>query len=495
MLSLFIVGAVLASLSEATLRIATHSRLVRDDSRRLAVLVAGHASRYLPRSTIDQLIASGVKAGLQVDYYVALAGNAESGLESQLRQWLDAAGGRLAYLRVNQSGKSIAIDAKVRQQMQPRGPEQLAQVISALHAEETRSGTRYRQIMLVRDDAFWTDAPAKIWTLPVDRAYFRGCGDTGSLAVAYVLPRADADAFLNGYASFLKGGPSERNMSAELYIHRLVSRSSLKLQGLGSVDLPVVPARQNGDFRHACAVPSFVDGCVSPASLPRCKRNSLVLSEAPCLDGSDLCYSRRQKLPPDKVLRFYQLAHLVGELFKRHEIWHVAAGGTLLGAVRNKGIIPHDDDVDFSIMRSPGSSTLLSDSFQNDMERNGLFLAGVHQDFWKIKDRSEPDVFVDVFAMVQQGSWLTYDNNMWPGTLWPASILDAGGLTEWQFGSGIVLAPPRSITVAFLDRQFGKGWSDEISCANAYHSCDEIADVEHNLRGRAMPDSPLHDPI
>ena len=56
-------------------------------------------------------------------------------------------------------------------------------------------------------------------------------------------------------------------------------------------------------------------------------------------------------LTPENVLSLYQMIKDVDELFCKHKIEYWAIGGTLLGAVRNHGIIPwdHEPDIDIGV--------------------------------------------------------------------------------------------------------------------------------------------------
>lgn len=54
---------------------------------------------------------------------------------------------------------------------------------------------------------------------------------------------------------------------------------------------------------------------------------------------------------PSTVKQLYQLLYDTGRILAANDITYVAVGGTLLGAIRNKGIIPWDDDTDIGIMK------------------------------------------------------------------------------------------------------------------------------------------------
>jgi hypothetical protein len=442
-------------------------------------------------------VGSAAKQGLDADYFAALVGPDDPGLEKDVAGWLSAASGTLASFAI--TGDSSKRD---HGQLPP-----LAALWSKVKAKEKADGRRYRQVFLVRADAYWLDDPVQLWSLNASQAYFRACADDGTAAVVYVLPRSEADEFVGSYAGFLSSNvtavrPDTNatfNVPAEMFLLEQADKQGLALEGLEGHQLPALPAgrRSASGFEEACAEPCYTEGCDAPASLPLCAApaSALMMSgKAPCLDGSNKCYSAKQRLAPADALRLYQLGHMVDVLLSRHGVWHFAAGGTILGAVRNKGIIPHDDDVDYNILRSPGSYVVKSEAFKADLKKNGLYLAPVHIDFWKVKDPMALCA-VDLFAQVYVSGSLTYAMNMWPGPSWPPSITQAGGLVRWPFGSTTVPAPPRDVTLAYLDKKFGPSWDEEVSCKGGYHQCSAVMDTHYDLTGRAMPDTPLETPV
>lgn len=56
------------------------------------------------------------------------------------------------------------------------------------------------------------------------------------------------------------------------------------------------------------------------------------------------------KTPAYKIDQIYDLLQIVDRLFRENHIEYSMDGGTLLGGIRNHGVIPHDDDGDIIIM-------------------------------------------------------------------------------------------------------------------------------------------------
>lgn len=60
----------------------------------------------------------------------------------------------------------------------------------------------------------------------------------------------------------------------------------------------------------------------------------------------------REKLTAEDVDKLYDLLKVSAGILEMHDIRYTMEGGTLLGAVRNGGLINHDNDADFDVMQA-----------------------------------------------------------------------------------------------------------------------------------------------
>ena len=117
----------------------------------------------------------------------------------------------------------------------------------------------------------------------------------------------------------------------------------------------------------------------------------------------------------EKKLLLLDLLSRLQKYFGEHDIRWFMCAGSLLGAVRHKGFIPWDDDIDISIPRTDFIRLihLLENDFEH-LERNNMVLLhfdehkkGYHKRFKIADTRTEmveygekrPAVFVDVFPL------------------------------------------------------------------------------------------------
>lgn len=111
-------------------------------------------------------------------------------------------------------------------------------------------------------------------------------------------------------------------------------------------------------------------------------------------------------LPVEDVVRIYALMEKVDQIFTKHGIRYWGDGGTLLGAVRNGGLIPWDDDLDICILEQD-EKTLLS--LNRDLAEANLGLNIHWKEFYQIYDKGGKKLkegsdvcypWIDIFPMI-----------------------------------------------------------------------------------------------
>ncbi|MCK5632750.1 LicD family protein [bacterium] len=105
-----------------------------------------------------------------------------------------------------------------------------------------------------------------------------------------------------------------------------------------------------------------------------------------------------------KITGLYQLMKDTHELLNKHKIVYWAAGGTLLGAVRHKGIIPLDVDLDIFIDNSSESLLL---SIKSEIIKLGYKLIKKRNFVYKIEN-TKLDIHCDVILTYQKDNLIFY---------------------------------------------------------------------------------------
>ena len=164
---------------------------------------------------------------------------------------------------------------------------------------------------------------------------------------------------------------------------------------------------------------------------------------------------------------FYDLHNILVDF----NVSYWSSAGTLLGAVRHKGIIPIDDDVDISISYKD-IDIILSSDFKKALKKKGYFVK-IHKeqtsfDWIKINSKKKVDgriSSIDIFPVYMEkdhtGKLRTHFESSFPEDLWPNDFLyldELLPLKQVKFGSGVIFIPNKP--KKHLDRLYGKSWKN-----------------------------------
>lgn len=180
---------------------------------------------------------------------------------------------------------------------------------------------------------------------------------------------------------------------------------------------------------------------------------------------------RGYHLPEEYAVMLYQILKDTHELFAKHNISYFADGGTMLGAVRHKGIIPHDDDLDIGIMEEDYGKFL---SLRAEFEQLGYSF--VHLGWTQIRyskykeDDGGPLIDVFPYKKVVTPLGIIYANYIWAEVSGKDNVFfyeeDLYPLKKYKFGEIEVYGAnnPRP----FLSNLYGYNW-DKISYIRQPH--------------------------
>jgi phosphorylcholine metabolism protein LicD/GR25 family glycosyltransferase involved in LPS biosynthesis len=167
---------------------------------------------------------------------------------------------------------------------------------------------------------------------------------------------------------------------------------------------------------------------------------------------------------PNITKLLYQLIYDMHSIFNDNNLEYWAIGGTLLGSVRNSGIIPWDDDGDVGIHHKDIKKFLsLRDIFKKcgytirkDLYGYKIFYTNRK----KIKDQSFSYPFVDVFPFKKIDGKLRLSvkeaRDIWPKEVWSDSELLP--LKFYKFGNYYIKGPNKY--KQYFEGLYGKDWND-----------------------------------
>jgi GR25 family glycosyltransferase involved in LPS biosynthesis/phosphorylcholine metabolism protein LicD len=183
-----------------------------------------------------------------------------------------------------------------------------------------------------------------------------------------------------------------------------------------------------------------------------------------------------KKTKPAVIKLLYQLMYDVHQIFTNNGLKYFADGGTFLGAVRSKGIIFNDDDLDVGIMYKDRKKFL---DLVPDLKKCGYSISkswfGYKIFYTKRKkiegfDYSFPFLDVLLYKKIDGKYRLAYKyaREEWPKEKWAEK--DLFPLKLYEFGNFEIYGPNDHQT--YFDTYYGKDWN-EITYTEYDHEKEE----------------------
>eukprot|EP01006_Ploeotia_vitrea_P063466 TRINITY_DN85588_c0_g1_i1.p1 TRINITY_DN85588_c0_g1~~TRINITY_DN85588_c0_g1_i1.p1 ORF type:complete len:313 (-),score=111.00 TRINITY_DN85588_c0_g1_i1:111-1049(-) len=195
------------------------------------------------------------------------------------------------------------------------------------------------------------------------------------------------------------------------------------------------------------------------------------------------------------VLVLYQMMKDIHDVFTQNHVNYYVTSGTLLGAVRHKGLIPWDDDLDLSIQEADFERVnALADTFRELdyvlMPYGGGFKL-FPREGCRIHGKPFRYPFADIFRVGRAHGRTYYTHTKrWPNCFFKTN--EVGPLRLYQFGSIHVYGAHDP--VGFLDRCYGD-WN-KVGALGEDHltyrdNSDHFRPLDDLPHGPAEPEGPL----
>ncbi len=180
------------------------------------------------------------------------------------------------------------------------------------------------------------------------------------------------------------------------------------------------------------------------------------------------------RIQPEEVGLFYDLMIRVDRIFKANRLTYWATCGTLLGAIRHRGMIPWDDDLDVAIFEKDLLQLLALD---DELAKEGLKI-GFHPvyEIYKIYPENGEEIidqdgnpypwkypFLDIFPLSELNGVYTYAATIWRNSVkltrrdhfLPGELQYP--LPELAFGPLKLPVPHNAIE--YVNRMYGNDWN------------------------------------
>tara|TARA_R110000787_G_scaffold159169_1_gene272943 strand:- start:89 stop:643 length:555 start_codon:yes stop_codon:yes gene_type:complete len=177
-------------------------------------------------------------------------------------------------------------------------------------------------------------------------------------------------------------------------------------------------------------------------------------------------------LSQNEVNDLYELFSYLVSMLDKYAIPYACSGGTLLGAIRNGGLILYDDDIDITIEREHIPTIMWLKYIFTDGNKYELVKVGKYM---KLKSKN---VFIDIFII---------DDGIYPQKQWAEYNFKEGEynpLQEAMFGDIKVKVPHKYIE--YLNRTF-PNWDTIAHIYNHQSKDKQKISLNNELRQPYLP--------
>lgn len=196
---------------------------------------------------------------------------------------------------------------------------------------------------------------------------------------------------------------------------------------------------------------------ISTATKPYMKTCGLRLSTSRELHDS---YGQNISVNQQILDDIYDEVDITDRFFTENNIPYYAVAGTLLGIVRNGGLIPNDDDADIAVDTKYASKI---DELISKFDQAGYRLTRDKLGFKVYKKNSGSmglDIFLTKVRTINGKDVMAYESE-WAFHHWPTEWVEIASLNDLvrvPFGHLQITAPKMEESIAFLDRAYGQDW-------------------------------------